>query len=396
VTDDGPLVHRPEAATAWPTWLALLVAAALLTWTGTPPTMVAASLLVVVATLLVSLRFAIAPFAVLVLAGVGLALRAAAVGGGWSDVMLVTDAAIRTMLEGSSPYGIGYQESIPPGAPFAYGPIALLWYLPGLGDPGGMEKLLTMLVVAVLALRGRPLGLALYATLPPLLVTATDGSNDTSAGILILGALLVAQRSPVAGGALLAVAAAFKPYAVAWLLPLLAYGGIAWPLAAFLIGSVAAWGWAVLAWGPRPILDSLAQAEGVHAVPYYSLAWVAQDLWRMPETAWSVLRYALGLLVAIVGWFEVRTARSFVVTGCAIFVVTLYAGWWSTFAYLAALAPVVCWHLDDWLGLGDLRVRWPTDPVGRFTGWVDARWPVLRPWASEGHREKLPQMPVGR
>lgn len=376
----GWAIGRPDPARAWPTWLALLVAAALLTWTGTPPTMVVASLLVVVATLLVSLRFAIAPVALLVLMGVGLALRAAAVGGGWSDVMLVTDAAMRTMLDGGTPYGIGYQESIPPGAPFAYGPVALLWYLPGLGGPGRLETLLTMLIVIVLAVRGRPLGLALYATLPPLLVTATDGSNDTSAGVLILVALVVAQRAPVAGGALLAVAAAFKPYALAWLLPLLAYAGVAGPLTAFLVGSLVAWGWAVIAWGPRPIIDSLAQAEGVHAVPYYSLAWVSQDLWRMPETAWSVLRYALGLAVAIVGWFEVRTARSFVVAGCAVFLVTLFAGWWSTFAYLAALAPVVCWHLDDWLGLGDLRVRWPGDPVGRLGERVDARWPVLRPW----------------
>ncbi|MEZ4597833.1 MAG: hypothetical protein R3C32_14090 [Chloroflexota bacterium] len=374
-------LRRPDPSRAWPTWLALLVAAALLTWTGTPPTMVAACLLAVVATLLASLRFAMEPMAVLVLMGAGLALRAAAVGGGWSDVMLVTDAAIRTMLDGSSPYGVGYQESIPPGAPFAYGPIALLWYLPAHGGPGRMETLLTMLVVLVLALRGRPLGLALYATLPPLLVTSTDGSNDTSAGVLILIALVVAQRTPIAGAALLAVATAFKPYAVAWLLPMLAYGGVAGPLIAFLAGSAVAWGWAVLAWGPRPIVDSLAQAEGVHAVPYYSLAWVAQDLWRMPEAAWSALRYGLGLTVAAIGWLEVRTARSFVVTGCAVFVVTLYAGWWSTFAYLAALAPIVCWHLDDWLGLTELRVRWPGDPVGRVSRWVDARWPVRRPWA---------------
>lgn len=373
-------IGRPEPARSWPTWLALLVAAALLTWTGTPPTMVVASLLVVVATLLVSLRFAVAPVALVVLMGVGLALRAAAVGGGWSDVMLVTDAAIRRMLEGGSPYGVGYRESIPPGAPFAYGPIALLWYLPAHGGPGRMETLLTMSVVVALAVRGRPLGLALYATLPPLLITATDGSNDTSAGVLILVALIVAQRAPVAGGALLAIGAAFKPYALAWLLPLLAYAGVTGPLTAFLVGSVIAWGWAVVAWGPRPIMDSLAQAEGVHAVPYYSLAWVSQDLWRMPETAWSVLRYGLGLAVAVLGWMEVRTARSFVVVGCAVFMVTLFAGWWSTFAYLAALAPVVCWHLDDWLGLADLRVRWPGDPVGRVSAWVDARWPVRRPW----------------
>lgn len=382
MTGQGAGMWRPDPARSWPTWLALLVAAALLTWTGTPPTMVVACLFVVVATLLASLRFAIEPVALLALMAVGLALRAAAVGGGWSDVMLVTDAAIRTMLAGGTPYGVGYPESIPPGAPFAYGPVALLWYLPAQGGPGRMETLLTMLLVVLLAIRGRPLGLCLYAALPPLLVTATDGSNDTSAGVLILGALLVAQRSPIAGGALLAVAAAFKPYAVAWLLPLLAYGGVVGPLGAFLVGSAVAWGWAVIAWGPRPIVDSLAQAEGVHAVPYYSLAWVAQDLVRLPETSWSLLRYGLGIAVAVIGWFEVRTARSFVVLGCVVFVVTLFAGWWSTFAYLAAVAPVVCWHLDDWLGLGDLRVRWPGDPVGRMTAWVDARWPVLRPWAA--------------
>lgn len=374
------MIARPDPARAWPTWLALLVAAALLTWTGTPPTMVVACLLVVAATLLVSLRWAVEPGALIVLMLVGIALRAAAVGGGWSDVMLVTDAAMRTMLAGHSPYGIGYSESIPPGAPFAYGPIALLWYLPALGGPGRLETLLTLGFVVVLAIRGRPLGLCLYATLPPLLVTATDGSNDTSAGLLLLIALVVAQRAPLAGGVLLAVAAAFKPYAVAWLPPLLAYGGVTGPLLAFLLGSIAAWGWAVVAWGPRPILDSLGNAEGVHAVPYYSLAWVAKDLWTMPEAVWSLFRYAAGLAVAVLGWREVRTARSFVVTGCAIFVVTLFAGWWSTFAYLAALAPIVCWHLDDWLGLEPLRVRWPGDPVGRLSAWADARWPVRKPW----------------
>ena len=64
-------------------------------------------------------------------------------------------AAIRTMLAGASPYGIGYPESIPPGAPFAYGPIALLWYLPALGGPGRMETLLTMLVVVASGIAGR-------------------------------------------------------------------------------------------------------------------------------------------------------------------------------------------------------------------------------------------------
>ena len=180
------------------------------------------------------------------------------------------------MLDGANPYGIGYAQSVPPGAPFAYGPVALLWYLPAATDAGRLELLLTMVLLAVFALRGRPLGLALYATLPALLVTSTDGSNDTSAGVLLLIALLAAQRRPVLGAALLAVAVAFKPYALAWLLPLLAYGGIAWPLLAFVATSMVAWGWAVVAWGPMPILDSLRRADSLHPRAYYSLAWVVE------------------------------------------------------------------------------------------------------------------------
>jgi hypothetical protein len=373
---------RPAPAREWSTWLALLVAAALLTGTGTPPVTVVACLLGVSATLLVSLRWQIAPLAIVVLLLAGLALRSAAVGGGWSDVLVVTQAAIDRMLAGANPYGVGYTQSVPPGAPFAYGPVALLWYLPAKTEAGRLELLLSMVVLAVLALRGRPLGLALYATLPALLVTSTDGSNDTSAGVLLLVALLAAQRRPVPGAALLAIAVAFKPYALAWLLPLLAYGGVALPLVAFVATSAIAWGWAVIAWGPIPIVDSLRSADNLHPRAYYSLAWVVQDLRLVPEAAWGAVRYVAGAVTAVVGWRWVRTARSLVLVGIAVFLVTLFTGWWSTFAYLAAIAPIVCWHLDDWLDLGHLRIRWPGDPVGAWTAWVDDRWPVLHPWAS--------------
>ena len=211
--------------------------------------------------------------AVGVLLVVGFWLRADAVFGGFSDVLTVTQAAIRATLAGLNPYGVGYQESMPPGAPFAYGPLALLWYLPSLTQPGRLELLVSLGFVTVLAMRGRVLGLAIYAVLPALLVTAADGSNDTSAGLFLLVALLVAERRPLAGGFLLALAAAFKPYALAWLPPLLAYGGIAGPLLAFIVGSVIAWGPALVLWGPGPIVESLRKAEGLHAQAYYSLAW---------------------------------------------------------------------------------------------------------------------------
>jgi hypothetical protein len=180
---------------------------------------------------------------------------------------------------------------------------------------------------------------------------------------------------------MLAVAVAFKPYALAWLLPLLAYAGSLTPSVAFLGASLIAWGWAAVAWGIAPILSSLGHAESVHAQPYYSSAWVVPAELRPAEGLWSIGRYTAGAVLALAGWRWVRTGRSFVVVGCAVFLATLFLSWWSTFAYLAAIAPVVCWHLDGWLGVDDLRIRWPMDPVGRWTRWLDARLPILRPWA---------------
>ena len=157
--------------------------------------------------------------------------------GGFSDVLQVVQAAVRMVQAGGNPYGVGYPESFPPGAPYAYGPDRARLVLVRGGEPQGLRA-------AAGVRHGRApgpprvacSGLAIYAVLAPLLVTASDGSNDTSAGIALLIALLVAQRSPIAGGFLLALAAAFKPYAAAWLPPLMAYGGIVWPLLAFVAG----------------------------------------------------------------------------------------------------------------------------------------------------------------
>ncbi|MFO1539041.1 MAG: hypothetical protein ACKOTZ_01150 [Chloroflexota bacterium] len=359
-------------------WLGLFVAVALLLGVGTPPVPIVAALLASGGTLIVALRWRVGPLAILVLLALGIWLRMLNPYGGYSDVLTVVQAAARTMLAGTPPYGIGYDASLPPGAPFAYGPVALAWYLPMLDDPRRMELWLSFGILGVLALRGRPLGLAVYAVLAPLLVTATDGSNDTSAGVLLLIALLVAQRAPLPGAILLALAAGFKPYAAAWLPPLLAYGGIAPGLIGFAAGSLVAWGPALFAWGPERILWSFRTADAVHQGPYYSLAWVTGGL-GLSEATWQAFRLVAGAATAAVGWLSVRSARSFIVAGAAIYVVTLFAGWWSTFAYLAALAPVLCWHLDDWAGLGSHRVRWPGDPVGRITTAVDARFPILRP-----------------
>jgi hypothetical protein len=290
-------------------------------------------------------------------------------------VLVVTEAAIREMLAGGSPYGHGFTESTPPGAPFAYGPLALLWYLPALHDPGVMERLAGVVVLLALAVRGRLVGLAAYAVLPILLVSANDGANDTTAGLLILIAVLASLRWPVAGAALLALASAFKPYALAWLPGLIGFTGSVAPLLAFIVVSLVAWALPAVAWGPANLLWSFRQADGLHATPYYSLAYATSGM-GLPQPAWQALRIGAGVLLAVLSLAWVRTAGAMVSAGILVFLATLFLGWWGTFAYLAAVAPLVCWSLDGWLSLEGGRVVWPGDPVRRLGGWLDARWPV--------------------
>jgi hypothetical protein len=137
------------------------------------------------------------------------------------------------------------------------------------------------------------------------------------------------------------------------------------------------WGPAVVLWDPARILTSLRSAEAIHEAPYYSLAVPVGERFDVPRDVYNVLRFTAGGLLALSSWLFVRSSRSFIGIGIAVFLATLFLGWWSTFAYFAAIAPVICWHLDDWLGLP--RVVWPSDPVGRFTIMVDRRWPVRAP-----------------
>jgi hypothetical protein len=357
-------------------WLGLLVAVLLLYQTGTPPSAVVMCLILAAAVLLAAMRWRIGYLAIGVFVIVAVVLRLDTMGHAYSDVLTVTKAAIDFMLGGGNPYGHGYVESNPPGSPFAYGPLALLWYLPVRSDPIKLELFLSLVLLGVFAVRGRMVGLAVYATFPPLIVTAADGSNDTSAGLLLLIALLVAIRAPRAGAAVLAVAVAFKPYALAWLIPLVAYGGPS-ILIPFAAATIVAWGPALLLWSPGAILRSLQRAESVHEVPYYALAYPVAERASIPEPVFSAIRFVAGGFVALTTFSLVRSSRSFIVAGVAIFLATLYLGWWSTFAYVAAIAPILCWHIDDWLGLP--RVVWPGDPAGALSRAIDRRWPVRRP-----------------
>lgn len=366
---------RPTPGTDLAVWLALIVALVALLQTGTPPRVVVLAAIVVAVTLALSLRWRIGPLAVTVLLLLGLALRSVP-STGFSDVLTVTEAAARELIAGGNPYGHGFDVSVPPGAPFPYGPLALLWYLPSLDQPGHLELVASFVVLGLLALRGRPLGLAIYAFTPAFVVAAGDGSNDTTAGLLILLTLLVAVRLPVPGAVLLAAAVAFKPYALAWLPGLLAYGGVVAPVLAFAAGSALLWLPALAAFGAGSMLESMRASEDLHGRAYYSLAYALGAPQWLPVAFWQGLRVAVGVGLALANLLFVRTAAGLVIGGALVFGATLFLGWWSTFAYLAAVAPILCWHVDDWLGLGAQRVVWPGDPVRRVTTWADQRWPV--------------------
>jgi hypothetical protein len=58
--------------------------------------------------------------------------------------------------------------------------------------------------------------------------------------------------------------------------------------------------------------------------------------------------------------------------GLAIFIVTIYSGYWASQTYLVMAAPVVCWELDRWLGTSRWTVRWPLSPLRRLANRLEA------------------------
>jgi len=270
-----------------------------------------------------------------------------------SDVSDVTRVAILTMQEGSNPYGIGYFISRPPGAPFPYGPVDLFWYLPFVQDPTQLEMLVSFALLGFFGIRagmGRPIGLVIFALAPPLVLASVDGSNDTSAGLMILVALALAAKRPALGAAALGVAVAFKPYAVAWLPPLVLWAGFP-AIFGFLAASFVAWSPVLLVWGPQSYMRSLAMAQQTHLRDaYWSLAsiWDGIDPGTAPRFL-ETLRYFLSGAVAIIGGMRVRSIDGVIVVGTVAFMIAQFGGYFGSYVYIAAVAPLICYRVDDWL-----------------------------------------------
>ena len=307
-------------------------------------------------TLVASVRWQLKWVPVVVLVLCGIALRLSVAGKEASDVADVTSNAIRMMTAGFDPYGIGYMVSRPMGAAFPYGPVALLWYLPFRSDPALLEFLVSvglLLYFGVRAANGRPIGLVVMALAPPLVLAAMDGSNDTSAGFLILLAIALGVRRPALGAAALAVAVAFKPYAVAWVPAFLVWAGLP-ALLAFVGASLVAWAPVLFHWGIESYLRSLAMAQQTHMrQAYWSVAAILDGI--LPGAApraLETIRYVIAGGVAVIGARFARSLDGVIVVGTLAFVLAQFGGYFGSYVYLAAVAPVLCWRVDDWLRMG--------------------------------------------
>lgn len=304
-----------------------------------------------------------------ILLAAGIALRLGVADHRASDVLDVTGYALRQAFLGANPWGHGFDVSRPPGAPLPYGPLGIFWYAPSPDDPRSLELFVSCAILALLAVRGRPVGLAVYATAPTLILTATDGSNDTSAGLLILIALVLAAKRPWLGAAVLAVAVAFKPYAGAWVPGLLVYGGVP-AFAAFAAATAVVWAPSALSWGLDKYVTSLRMADETHHAPYWSfgVVWEAITQRTAPRSLLDAMRLVVGAVVAVVSLPIIRSIDAVILSGILVFSIVMFGGYWGTYSYLGALGPIVCWRLDDWLGIAAptilARTPWAPRPSG--------------------------------
>ncbi len=347
-----------------PVRLALVIAGALLLVPSAPSSahigfMIGVAVVLVIATWRGARRTTLL---LLVIGGIG--VRLAIMDRVGSDVLTVTEAAIRRMLAGANPYGIGYDESSPPGSPFPYGPVALLWYVPA-GSLSELFEVAAGIVVTVfLALRGRLVGLAIYAASSLLINSSIDGSNDTTLGLLILAAFVTAERWPLVGAGILGLAVGFKLSALAFVPMFIAWGGVR--VGGFVVAaSIIAWAPVIADWGVGSFMRSVQLANETHRIPTWSLGRIVNDLTGSKLPILDDLRYLLGGALAVASLaIRRRTLDTVIVTGAGVYVVTLFAGNWASYAYFAGLAPVICWRLDAWLG---------------FTSTPVLRWPLRRP-----------------
>jgi hypothetical protein len=252
------------------------------------------------------------------------------------DQMAVSRAALRIMTGGGNPWGFGYAESVPPGAPFPYGPLAGLTSV--LGVPG--EVIAMGGILLILAFSRALLTLAFLAAWVAWINLGVCGINDQVPALLLLAGLLLLERRKLSGAVLVAISAGIKPYGFAWFPPLLGYGGAA--VTAVLVGVAAVLWLPVVLWGPSSYLTSVDMARSIHPR--------SENTLDMPG-----LRI-LALPVVVASLF-VRSWSTAMLSGALIFVIVLFLDHWASFGYWLVVLPIVGIVLERALLLFGARLR---------------------------------------
>jgi hypothetical protein len=255
----------------------------------------------------------------------GSIFRIALVGtGAQADQVETTQAALNVVLSGGNPYGAAISGTSTSAA-YPYGPLALLAYVPGVWT----EVIASIATMALLAREKALVGLAAYAAIPIIVRGTVMGTNDILPGVLIAGAVL-AYRRPAIAGVLIAAAAGIKPYAFAWLPPLLGAGGLTLGVAA-LAASLVIWS-PLVVWGPMAYLRSLSLAQAAQAA-----ASDGRDL-----------RVARVLVVpaALYTFARNRTLEGVALGGTIVFASVMLLGQWLSLTYLLAPLPIVLIALE--------------------------------------------------
>ena len=160
---------------------------------------------------------------------------------GYSDVLSATREALDVVLQGGNPYTHLMTSTSPIGSPFPYPPGEFLFYLPAylwFGDISRVDIAASVAITACIVLAGLRVGYdrvvlpaMVYATWLFSSFHAADGSNDTSAALLVVVAitlLALNERWPsrwllLASAVSFGWAIAFKQFAIFLLVPAVRY-----------------------------------------------------------------------------------------------------------------------------------------------------------------------------
>jgi hypothetical protein len=70
-----------------------------------------------------------------------------------------------------------------------------------------------------------------------------------------------------------------------------------------------------------------------------------------PREALNAMRLVLAATIGITSLWFIKSMDRVILSGIIVFAIVMFGGYWGSYAYLGAIAPIICWRLDDWLGI---------------------------------------------